>query len=94
MRILTIIGALAASTLLGGWTFRSAGRLLPTRRATTTNCGYPSLQACVVTRAAPAALLCRTRNIVERRYAERRSKSGRLLIVIRARICRRLHNPH
>ena len=29
MRILTIIGALAASTLLGGWTLRSAGPLLP-----------------------------------------------------------------
>jgi len=48
MRILTIIGALAASTLLGGWSFDRQGPYCLQDRDST-NCGYPSLQACVVT---------------------------------------------
>ena len=48
MRILTIIAALAASTLLGGWSFdRQGPYCLPDRQSM--NCGYPSLEACVVT---------------------------------------------
>lgn len=50
MRILTIVAALAASTLLGGWTFgfdRQGPFCLYDRGYT--NCGYPSFQACMAT---------------------------------------------
>jgi len=46
MRILTIIGALAASTLLGGWSFDRQGPYCLQDR-NFTNCGYPTLAACV-----------------------------------------------
>jgi hypothetical protein len=46
IRILTIIGALAASTLLGGWGFDRQGPYCIFDREYT-NCGYPSLKACV-----------------------------------------------
>ena len=45
-RILTIAGALAASTLLGGWGFDRQGPFCIFDREYT-NCGYPSYQACV-----------------------------------------------
>ena len=45
-RILTIAGALAASTLLGGWGFDRQGSYCHYDREFT-NCGYPSLAACV-----------------------------------------------
>ena len=47
-RILTIAGALAAATLLGGWTFgfdRQGPFCLYDREFT--NCGYPSFAACL-----------------------------------------------
>jgi hypothetical protein len=46
MRILTIIGALAASTLLGGWAFDRQGPYCIFDREYT-NCSYPSWEACV-----------------------------------------------
>jgi hypothetical protein len=46
MRLLTIIGALAASTLLGGWAFDRQGPFCVFDR-NYTNCGYPSWEACV-----------------------------------------------
>ncbi|HMK81397.1 MAG TPA: DUF3551 domain-containing protein [Xanthobacteraceae bacterium] len=46
MRLLTIIGALAASTLLGGWAFDRQGPFCIFDRDYT-NCGYPSWAACV-----------------------------------------------
>ena len=45
-RILTIIGLLAASTLLGGWAFDRQGPYCIFDREYT-NCGYPSRAACV-----------------------------------------------
>jgi len=45
MRILTIIGALAAATLLGGWSFDRQGAYCLYDRDFT-NCGYPSYAAC------------------------------------------------
>lgn len=50
MRSLTIIGALAAATLLGGWTWdfdRQGPFCLYDREYT--NCGYPSFAACLAT---------------------------------------------
>jgi len=46
MRLLTIIGALAASTLLGGWAFDRQGPFCVFDRDYT-NCGYPSWTACM-----------------------------------------------
>jgi Protein of unknown function (DUF3551) len=46
MRIVIIIGALAASTLLGGWGFDRQGPYCVFDR-NYTNCGYPSWEACV-----------------------------------------------
>jgi hypothetical protein len=49
-RILVIAGTLAASTLLGGWTWgfdRQGPFCLYDREYT--NCGYPSFQACLAT---------------------------------------------
>ena len=51
MRLLTIIGALAASTLLGGWSFDRQGAYCHQTRDYE-NCGYPSLQACLAARSA------------------------------------------
>ena len=51
MRIRILAGALAGATLLGGWTFpgdRQGAYCHQTRDYE--NCGYPSLQACLVTR--------------------------------------------
>ena len=45
-RILIIAGALAASTLLGGWAFDRQGPFCVFDREYT-NCGYPSYEACV-----------------------------------------------
>ena len=42
MRVLTIIAALTASTLLGGWSFDRQGPYCLQDRQST-NCGYPSL---------------------------------------------------
>lgn len=44
-RVLTIIVALAASTLFGGWGFDRQGPFCVFDR-NYTNCGYPSWQAC------------------------------------------------
>ncbi len=46
MRYLIVIGALAASTLLGGWAFDRQGPYC-VFAADFTNCGYPSWQACL-----------------------------------------------
>ena len=46
MRLLMIIGALAASTLLGGWGFDRQGPFCVFDREYT-NCGYPSWGACI-----------------------------------------------
>jgi hypothetical protein len=46
MRILTIIGVLAAATLLGGWTGDRQGPYCLYDRDFT-NCGYPSYAACM-----------------------------------------------
>jgi hypothetical protein len=51
MRIRIVIAALAATTLLGGWTFpgdRQGTYCHQTRDYE--NCGYPSLQACLAAR--------------------------------------------
>ena len=45
-RILTIVGALAASTLLGGWAFDRQGPFCIFDQQYT-NCGYPSYKACI-----------------------------------------------
>jgi len=46
MRIVIIIGALAASTLFGGWTFDRHGPYCVFDREYT-NCSYASLAACI-----------------------------------------------
>jgi Protein of unknown function (DUF3551) len=46
MRLLIVMGALAASTLLGGWAFDRQGPYCVFARDFT-NCGYPSWQACL-----------------------------------------------
>ncbi len=56
-RILAIVGALSAATLLGGWTWgfdRQGPFCLYDRDYT--NCGYPSFAACLATPAARAAI--------------------------------------
>jgi hypothetical protein len=45
-RILIVAGALAASTLLGGWAFDRQGPFCIFDRDYT-NCGYPSYDACM-----------------------------------------------
>ncbi len=45
-RILIVVGALAASTLLGGWAFDRQGPFCLFDRDFT-NCGYPSYAACM-----------------------------------------------
>ena len=45
-RILVVAFALAGSTLLGGWTFDRQGAYCAFDRDYT-NCGYPTLQACL-----------------------------------------------
>jgi hypothetical protein len=45
-RILTVAGALAASTIFGGWGFDRQGPYC-LFDVDYTNCGYPSLAACV-----------------------------------------------
>jgi len=45
MRLLAIAGALAASTLLGGWAFDRQGPFCVFDREYT-NCGYPSWATC------------------------------------------------
>ena len=45
IRILTVAGALAAATLLGGWGFDRQGPYC-LFDPDYTNCGFPSLQAC------------------------------------------------
>jgi hypothetical protein len=47
-RIVIIAAALAAATLLGGWGFDRQGPYCIFDREYT-NCGYPSLEACVAT---------------------------------------------
>jgi len=49
MRMLTIVAALAAPTLLGGWGFDRQGPYC-LYDPNYTNCGYPSLAACNATR--------------------------------------------
>src|SRR6266851_1014177 len=49
MRMLMIVAALAASTLLGGWGFDRQGPYCLYDH-NYTNCGYPSLAACNATR--------------------------------------------
>ena len=49
MRMLMIVAALAASTLLGGWGFDRQGPYCLYDRDYT-HCGYPSLAACNATR--------------------------------------------
>ena len=46
MRMLMIVAALAASTLLGGWGFDRQGPFCLYDRGYT-NCGYPSFAACL-----------------------------------------------
>jgi hypothetical protein len=48
IRIAAITGALAASTLLGGWGFDAQGPYC-LYDPEYTNCGYPSLEACLAT---------------------------------------------
>lgn len=45
-RILIVVAALAASTLLGGWAFDKQGPFCIFDRDYT-NCGYPSYDACM-----------------------------------------------
>jgi len=45
-RILVVVGALAAATLLGGWAFDKQGPFCIFDRDYT-NCGYPSYDACM-----------------------------------------------
>ena len=46
VRILAVVGALAASTLLGGWGFDRQGPYCVFDQEYT-NCGYPSWAACM-----------------------------------------------
>ena len=77
MRILTIIGALAASTLLGGWGFDQQGPYCHYER-NFTNCGYPSFAACLAAASGVGGWCAPNPKYVEPRYVEprlRRSKS-------------------
>src|SRR4051812_5753219 len=78
MRILTIAGALAAATLLGGWTWgfdRQGPFCLYDRDYT--NCGYPSFAACLAS-ASGAGGYCaeNPRFVAERAQPRRRKLSG------------------
>ena len=51
IRVLTIVGALAAGTLLGGWTWPGDQQGAYCHYTWDfTNCGYPSLGACLAAR--------------------------------------------
>ena len=77
MRILTIVGMLAASTLLGGWSFDRQGPYCLHDRQFT-NCGYPSLEACVVTtRGAGGYCYPNPKYVGEPPYAEPRPRRGK-----------------
>jgi hypothetical protein len=76
-RILTIIGALAASTLLGGWSFDRQGPYCLQDRDST-NCGYPTLEACVVTtRGAGGYCYPNPKYVAERPYPEPRPRRNK-----------------
>jgi Protein of unknown function (DUF3551) len=71
-RILMAVGALAASTLLGGWSFDRQGPYCLFDREFT-NCGYPSFQACMAT-ASAAGGQCRENPMYQ---PERQVQRGR-----------------
>jgi len=71
-RILTIIAALAASTLLGGWAFDRQGPYCLFDKDYT-NCGFPSYQACMATRAG-AGGYCRENPMYRGEQQSRRQK--------------------
>jgi len=73
--MLTIVGTLAAATLLGGWTFgfdRQGGFCLYDREYT--NCGYPSFAACMATRSGAGGYCAENPRFVPERAATRRRK--------------------
>jgi hypothetical protein len=72
MRILTVIAALAASTLLGGWAFDRQGPYCLFDRDYT-NCGFPSYQACMAT-ASGAGGTCRENPMYQGERQSRRQK--------------------
>jgi hypothetical protein len=76
MRILTVIGALAAATLLGGWSFDRQGPYCLQDRQST-NCGYPSLEACVVTTRGAGGYCYPNPKYVDPRDAEPRPRRSR-----------------
>jgi len=73
MRIVIIIGALAASTLFGGWTFDRHGPYCVFDREYT-NCSYASLAACIAA-ASGAGGNCRQNPQYQPEREVRRQKS-------------------
>lgn len=74
-RILLIAGALAAATLLGGWTWgfdRQGPFCLYDRNYT--NCGYPSSAACLATASAAGGYCAENPAFVPDRSRPRRRK--------------------
>ena len=74
-RILTIAGALAAATLLGGWTwgFDRQGPFCLYDRGYT-NCGYPSFAACLATASGAGGYCAQNPRFVAERAPPRRKR--------------------
>lgn len=76
-RMLTIAAALAASTLLGGWGFDRQGPWC-LYDPDFTDCGYPSMQACNVTRSGAGGYCApNPRWVGEERPPQRRKRQHR-----------------
>jgi hypothetical protein len=76
-RILTIVGAVSAATLLGGWTFgfdRQGPFCL--YDIGYTNCGYPSFAACMATRSGAGGYCAENPRFVPDRSPPRRRRAG------------------
>jgi hypothetical protein len=74
-RILAIVGALAAGTLLGGWGFDQQGPYCLFDREFT-NCGYPSIQACWASASGAGGYCAENPRYVPNRAPPRRSRGG------------------
>lgn len=72
-RILTVTAALAASTLLGGWSFDRQGPYCLFER-NQTNCGYPSLQSCIETSRGVGGFCTQNPKYFPERQAQRRKR--------------------
>jgi Protein of unknown function (DUF3551) len=73
LRLFTIVMALAASTLLGGWAFDRQGSYCVFDKDYT-NCGYDSWKACLEAARAAGNGMCRENPMYSEERASRRQR--------------------